>query len=98
MKPEVEREWLFDQDPHEEFIIKVVTDPGVRSPVLEEAIRAAAQYVHDVATNLGIRVEIKAGRANQEASYTPSLSMANHERLADLDNRAIVVPVFYVKE
>lgn len=102
MKPEVEREWRFNTEPHEEYVIQVITDPGVRNVFVDDAIRAAAQYIHDVATNEGVRVNVRAGRANQELSYVPSLSMNSHEKLYEADNTNVVVArkddTIYVKE
>lgn len=89
-RPTVEESWLFHQDPHEEYLVKIVTDPGVRDAKLEEAIQAAVAYVNDVATAQGVAVRIIAGRADQRASYVPSPSMFGHEKLAEHNNRAIV--------
>lgn len=87
MRPEVEREWDFGREPREEYVVKIVVPPGVHNERVEDAIRAAAQYVHDVALRERVECRVVAGRADMEASYVPSLSMYGHEKLAELDNR-----------
>lgn len=89
-RPDVESSWLFHQEPHEEYLVKIVTDPGVRNARVEEAIQAAVAYINEVATAEAVAARIIAGRADQTASYVPSPSMYGHEKLAEHDNRAIV--------
>lgn len=78
-------EWVTTHDTNEEYILKVVTSPGVNS-VIEDAIKAGCQLIVDMATSEGVMCEVTAGRVDREVSYTPRPSMTSHIIIYDAEN------------